>query len=230
MAYLKLGLVTKRGSTFGMTYRYAKCGSNRQSHALGYQRDHQSHGNKYAETPQLLGQTGHPVGHGHECEIQQYLQGQSRYGQCHIVGHKRVPAIKGLLLDHLDIRRIYKMNDVNRLHIIIIILITLLTAQNGHHHLCVDNHENGANAELEMIEHACTLIAKLEEYQAKEETTQCVMEQLDGQCEAGTHCAQQHDSHEHKELLHAGYLISIPSQTTREYFNLLHQCTSCSHQ
>jgi len=41
-----------------------------------------------------------------------------------------------------------------------------------------------------MIEHPGTLVAQLEEYQAKEQTAQQVMEQLDGQCQTSTRYSQ----------------------------------------
>lgn len=82
-----------------------------------------------------------------------------------------------------------------------------------------------------MVKHACSLIAKLKEDQAEEESAHNVMHKLNDQGKAGTHCAQQHDSQKHQELLEARDISMIPTQTLPYYnFHLLQQCTRCSHQ
>lgn len=88
-------------------HRYAEGGANGQAHALGHQGDHQADSHKDTEAPELVRQAGHPVSDRHEGDVQQDLHRQPGHGQGHVVGCKGVPAIEGLLLDHLNLSGIY---------------------------------------------------------------------------------------------------------------------------
>lgn len=146
-------------------------------------------------------QTGKRVNERGEDQVEENLKWHSRYRQCEIIRYQAVPAIEAFLLYHTQLLRILK---------------------NRYHNLSVNDKEDRAHAELQMIKHSFAIVCRIQENKPDEESTADMMKQLNHERNPIPENFNEEHMQQHKKLLKTRQRI-FALEESRKMLQLLHE-------